>query len=84
MELLIQNIENHFNESWQTVLDKGIALLLSPLSIIEIMYFYYFYLNTHLSRDILMFRLAEMQIHEISAVLSQIKNEISDFLLSKT
>lgn len=84
MELLIQNIENFFHESWQAVLDKGIALLLSPLAIIEIIYYYNIYTKTPLSRDAVIFRFADMKIQEISAALARIKNDISEFVLSKT
>lgn len=84
MELLIQNIENYFRENWQAVLDKGIALLLSPCAVTEIMYYYNIYIKKPLSRDDVMFRLSDMKIQEISVALARIKNEISDFILLKT
>lgn len=84
MKNLILNIENYFRDNWQNVLDKGIALLLSPLEIIEIFFLYYNSLNEPLSRDIIMFQLADMKIHQITDTLTQIKNSLSEYILSST
>ncbi len=83
MKDFIANLENYFKQDWQTVFDKAITGQLSPHDIIEIWYLYSdFVANSPISRDHIMYNLADMKLADITLHLSNIKNEILEYLPS--
>lgn len=80
MKEFIENVEKYFNKKCLDALDNALALLLSPMDIVEIFYLYYIYQNKPASRDDIMYTLANKSLDEILKFIQIIRNEVSNSL----
>lgn len=75
MNNFIASIEDFFQDTWQNILDKGISLLLTPIETVEIIYHYLKGKGEKPDRDEIMFKIADISLDEVSALLKRIKKE---------
>lgn len=76
MNNFIASIEDFFQDTWQNILDKGISLLLTPIETVEIIYHYLKSKGEKPDRDEIMFKIADISLDEVSALLKRIKKEV--------
>lgn len=76
MKKFIIEVEKQFDDNWQNVIDKGISLLLTPIESVEVIYLYLNRKDNSFTRDMIMFKIADLSLSEISKMFEKIKREI--------
>lgn len=83
MKEFINSIETTFNDTCINVLERAIAMTLSPVDTADILYFHSLYLKKESSRDKIMFNMANLSLQKLTNLMTGIKKEFLFYIDKK-